>query len=769
MIADMTSSDDVAKIWNVFYHLYLDPASSAFLSTQCRKLAQLSSSIETWNQSQYASFLRVCDVRTLSELRRHWDLYVAHSDSPESKKHQLEQVDLVIKETLDKYSNLTHLGVTRSAGYYWLNAFKTMPASFFHFWSTGTTFTDSQEIESATLLNPTFLYSVHGEGFVVDQESDPMSTFHLATAFEDAGGEPVPLDAVFDCAKTQFKAWCAAFWAYLRKSPRGLVIRLFSGDPLAFCAAVRNRLDSGSLAACTFTRPWTTNPLTLDGGDYDNVQTGAPLRFNVVETSSIMDSVGLLNLLVVVVPLISTSPSSALFTETLAPPEPDATKWFASHFCGDIPTISLIFDLVPTTYLSRMTTRSDHGGVLVYRTPKKTIGQYYERLVWKRPSAADSAVISTQNNRPLLSFDIHQLAQFLLNVYLEMFVSDNPKPASSVSSLPHYTRESFALLLRILRSATNVEWQPLMDRFYDVLDADMSLLMGSNYLQDLWCQLHRYQLYTVSIMGAPLRPEGLFTGWKTIPPIVTILLVVPRGPLKVLEGTDNVQPETPILHCDVKSFAVHNIYASITAAFGSVRRTTKDGNPWIAWEEDPSGLSGDSPLVVSFNAPAWTLNQTLSVALSLRATPNTIPWTRKLGIGLHLFLTKITDTSSVFILPDHPILPQRRGLLDSSPSQQRVQVHLDRECRKISTLTTRTNFTATREKEILLNGTTVSSSQSTSCGMRVAFGGIQRDILFPFPIAGDRSKLRIARKSSYLEVFPPSLIPPRCEFLTLPL
>ena len=585
-----------------------------------------------------------------------------------------------------------------------------------------------------------------------------MSTFHLATAFKDVDKEPVSLDAVFDCAKAQFKAWCAAFRAYLLKSPRGLVIRFFSGDPLAFCMALHNRLDSGSLSACTFARPWTVHPLTLDGGDYDNVQTGAPLQFNAVETSTIVDSVGLLNLLAVVVPLVSSSPSSAVFMETLVPPEADVTKWFASRFCGDISTISLLFDLVPTTYLSRMTTRSDRGGVFASRTLRETIGQYYERLMWKRPSAADSAVISTQHDRPLLSFDVHQLAQLLLNVYLEMFASDNPKLTSSAPSLPYYTRESFVLFLRILRSMTDVEWQPLMDRFYDLLDADMSLLMGSNYLQDLWCQLHRYQLYTVSIMEILLRPEGLYTGWKTVPPVVTIFLVVPRSSLKFLEGIDNMQPETPILHCDVKSPAAHNIYPSITIAFGSVRRTRRDGNPWIVLEEDPSGLSGNSPLVVSFNAPSWTLNQTLSIALSLRATPHTIPWTRKLGIGLHLFLTKIADTSSVFIVPDHPGLPQQRKLLTSSPSQQRVEVRLDQESRKISTLTTRINLVAAKEKEALLKGATVSSSQSTSCGVRVTFGEIQRDILFPFPIAGGQSKLRIARKSSYIEVLPPSLI-----------
>lgn len=133
MIADMTSADDVAKIWNMFYHLYLDPASSTFLSSQCRKLAQLSSSIETWNRSQYASFLRVCDIRTLSELHRYWDLYVAYADSPEPKKSQLELVDFTVKKMLDNHPDPTHPGVARSVGYYWLNAVKTMPASFSHF------------------------------------------------------------------------------------------------------------------------------------------------------------------------------------------------------------------------------------------------------------------------------------------------------------------------------------------------------------------------------------------------------------------------------------------------------------------------------------------------------------------------------------------------------------------------------------------------------------------------------------------------------------
>ena len=42
-----------------------------------------------------------------------------------------------------------------------------------------------------------------------------------------------------------------------------------------------------------------------------------------------------------------------------------------------------------------------------------------------------------------------------------------------------------------------------MDRLYDSHDADTL-----ESPQDPWCQLYRYQLYTVSIMEMPLRPEG---------------------------------------------------------------------------------------------------------------------------------------------------------------------------------------------------------------------------------------------------------------------
>jgi hypothetical protein len=189
-------------------------------------------------------------------------------------------------------------------------------------------------------------------------------------------------------------------------------------------------LDSGSLNPCIFIRPWSTGALTLDGGDYGEVQTRAPLRFNVVETPSIVDSVGLLDLLVAVVPLISPSRSAAVL---LAPAEADAIGWFPSHFCGDIPTISLTFDLIPATYLSRMTTRADRGGALVSRTLNETTGQYYKLLVRKRPPVADTTVVITRHSKPLLSFDINQLARPLPDVYLEIG-SSVCMPATSWSS-----------------------------------------------------------------------------------------------------------------------------------------------------------------------------------------------------------------------------------------------------------------------------------------------------------------------------------------------
>jgi hypothetical protein len=101
MITDNELSDEVlSKIWNSFFHFFLDEKSHSFLIAQCQTLIEVSESITAWNNSKYSKFIRMCNVNTLLELRRHWELYVqAGQLSSAGKKRLKEMVFSSIKTT----------------------------------------------------------------------------------------------------------------------------------------------------------------------------------------------------------------------------------------------------------------------------------------------------------------------------------------------------------------------------------------------------------------------------------------------------------------------------------------------------------------------------------------------------------------------------------------------------------------------------------------------------------------------------------------------
>src|ERR1700761_170486 len=79
LIGDNTS---YSTIWNIYLHMYLDKASHAILIAQCEKLVEHSANVSTWSASPYGSFLKFATTYTLSEVRRHWCLYIAMQHLP---------------------------------------------------------------------------------------------------------------------------------------------------------------------------------------------------------------------------------------------------------------------------------------------------------------------------------------------------------------------------------------------------------------------------------------------------------------------------------------------------------------------------------------------------------------------------------------------------------------------------------------------------------------------------------------------------------------
>jgi len=769
MTVDNELSDEVlSKIWSSFFHFFLDERSHSFLIAQCRALIEVSESITAWNDSKYSKFIRMCNVNTLLELRRHWELYAQAGQLPPAGKKRLREMVLSsIRTTKATHHKGSGLYPCRSAGPYFHKSAEPASQVFKHFWKTGITSLNPRDVSAATLVNPTFVYSLTGEGFALHYGTTPISPFHLAPAFLNSKRDTPTLPELITYAKSQFSSWAKYFRTFIQENPGKITIRLFAGDALFLCRALVHQVGTGKVPPDLTVAPWNTTPLTLDGGDYVP-DGGAPTTFNIIETSNIMDHVGLLNVLVATLPLLSADPSATLFTEALLCAGEDVTKSLPVQICADVSTMSLFLDLAPVNYLSNFNTRSNAEEILA---SKFNMGfkQYHERITWKRPTTGDS-VIALQPHHPLripISFEPQNLGKLLFDIYLKMFASDdtmsrlsNPLQSLQDLDIVHYVREAFVAFLAIVKRRVNGDWDSIMASFFDWLDTDRTLMMGMSNYQDFCTHLHLAGVYSVEPMRTLVVKEGRFRGWTLVPPTVSVILVVPRDKLRVLSDVDPNLVGTPILHGNLHGRNTHNIFASLKVGFGKIASSGTDVRPEVVFKPDPSHWAGTSPLIVSFSVPSWALHiehpDVMTVALSLRSTPKTtMMFVQKLGMFLKIFTAPLMDRSQVFVVPDEP-----RGLHESldrifataNRQQNNVSVTTDPQSHRATTLTARANITDVPTKAILSSGAEVSSHQTSPYVMEVRIGQSKKLLAYPLPVIGSRSKLRIARKSCYVEV-----------------
>ena len=757
----------LSRMWNSFFHFFLDEQSHSFLIVQCRTLIEVSKSIATWNGSKYSKCLRMCNTNTLLELRRHWELYVQAGQLSSARKQRLKEVVLSsIRTTKSRHGGFVFYPC-RSAGPYFPQSLEPASQIFQHFWETGITSSSPRDILAATLVNPTFIYSLTGEGFDLYYCTTPISPFHLAPAFLNSTRNIPTMPELVDCAKSQFSTWVKYFRGFVQDKPGKLIIRLFAGDALFLCRGLIHRVGVGKIPPNYNVAPWDAVPLTLNGEDYDH-SNGAPTSFNVIETSNLMNHIGLLNVLVSVLPLLSPNPSATLFTEILLFTE-DVTKNFTTQFCTDVSTMSLLLDLAPINYLSNFNTRSNAEEIMATKF-QMGFRQYHERITWKRPTTGDSIIASQPDHqfRIPISFEPRSLGNLLFDIYLKMFASDdtmsrlsNPLKSLKDSEVVHYIRETFAAFLAIIKRRVVVDWDSTMVAFFDRLNTDRTLMMGMSNYQDLCTHLHLAGVYNAELMRSPIVKEGRFHGWARVPPTVSVILVVPRSELRVLSDMDPNQVGTPVLHGNLHGQATHNIFASLKVGFGKITSSGTNARPGVVFEPDPSSWAGSSPLIVSFSVPSCALHiehpNVMTVALSLRSTPQTsMMFIPKLGMYLKIFTAPLMDHSQVFVVPDEP-----RGFgesldkifLTDNHQQDTVSVTTDPQSHRATTLTARVNIMDVPTKDILSSGAEVSSRQMSPCVMEVKIGPTRKtQLIYPLPVIGSRSRLRIARKSFYVEV-----------------
>ncbi|KAF9065145.1 hypothetical protein BDP27DRAFT_1425084 [Rhodocollybia butyracea] len=781
MIIDNDTS--LSTMWKIFFDMKIDRDSYSRLIGHCKKLWEYSGSQKAWLDSPYGATVKFSTLHTLEQARQRWKFYIEMENLPTKRQNFIrEAFTKLVKDASRRFNSInSNISSARAAGPLLYEASPVYGQHALHYISTGVSSTESTVLASATLINPTFAYSFAGEGCNVHYGTSPLTPFHTSALFANAT-QPLRMSDVLQAAQKQFGEWCDAYRSRA-VHPSKIVLRFLVGEATAVCGAFQSLNATQSVHTRIPVSQWRTSVLMFDEAQYSAPSNAcAPTTFNVVDTTNLIDHVGLLNILVAALPLRTAT--GVIYTESLLykGKREDAAKEFGARLFADLGTMALLLGVAPVDYLSGFCSRSNTNEILLNKTASGA--QFHQVTTWKAPTSSDVSV----NIRPAVVFDNVQLGTLLWNIYRRIFEDENAMtvltkyvPTGNVRAIANskkimYNRESFVLFLKITRGnlvLSAEDWEAVMKTFFRLQDEGSMLPTDTAHWQDFYSYLYKHNVYTLPIYREPLRRTGRFSEWPSVPHLVRVVLIVPRSVLEDVFNDPDVA--TPVLQCDVRGMLSTHVFSSVHAAFGRVSSTGTKSSPRISFEEDKEGWKGRSPLVVSFTMPTRLLvnfepQRNLLVNLSISGTVSTIAqFAQKLGISLNVYGAKLSGGIHVEVLPE-PI-SHASGFpapaLSTEPLPHRigscgpVTVSLDGKHEIVNLFSCRMSV----ENPIIVHsfgsqGAIPNVKQISPCVVRLTVSGIFQDFVFPYPVRGSDHRLRLVRKSLYIEL----LVPPSGPF-----
>ncbi|KAJ7701883.1 hypothetical protein B0H17DRAFT_1004789 [Mycena rosella] len=791
LVADNQTSP--AIVWNIFFHMRLDAASLAVLVSHCRKLLDISATLKQWRSSAYSHFIRMCTEYTLSELRRHWSLYEAMPNLPSQRTSAIESKfsERSRYAGTPEVSEASTMSSARSAGPLITRALEVCAKQFEKYWKAGGSFTSVDEARESKLLNPTFVYSLGGEGCSVHYSSDPIHSFHLASVLGNGKREPTVNDIVA-AAKTEFEGWCSSFHkSVVASAPTRTIptIRFFVGEATAVCHSLRTYATTGALTARIPVAKWNAHLISLDQSEY--LAGGAPTTFNVIDTSNLDDHIGFLNVIIASVPLLPVPLQPfVLYTESLLFRNRDATKEFAECLHTELSTFGHLVGICPVDYLAGFSSRSNVHELIVHRAQRQETNQFHRVTTWKSPSSANDFGPYDEEKQLLPIFDSEQLGTRLYDMYQQLFEKEKPsyfaqldpkdlRRAVSASNLVNEVRETFVLFLKLVRDRLEIpepRWSATMERFLTLFEQEREDPEDRFHRYDFYTCCHLHGVHTHKIFNFDVPKVGPMVEWDRIPSLVRIILIVPRAKLGLLENNSE-SIGTPLLQCEFKGTGrrTQDIFTSVHAAYGTTIPAGSRAHPRVVFNEDPKGRAGTSPLIATFIVPTQLLTvdtiDKIQVSFAMRGTAG-VSWelTKKLGSEFPLFTADLIDNTHVYVLPEEPFPAARpqdlRPSVASRPGRTTpkipqigsagpLMVEMDEECELISRLICRISVESQGAKHCFGSGANPRISQTSACIMELSIGNNTQILKFPFPIIGSQNVLRLARKSLYIEIVVP--------------
>ncbi|KAJ1334064.1 DUF4470 domain-containing protein [Microdochium nivale] len=785
-------------VWDVYYHFKITNRPLSLLRDRAQRLFSLSESLQSWRLGAYGKVMDFCDEGTLRNVRAVWAFY-AKPDTAVLK--QYIDKSLTFRNARDLNRNITGL---RSAEPVVVGADIVVDLPEIHesYWEHGTTATEQQAIKAANKFNPAFA-TLDGDT-VLHYGCDPMLGFHLATIAAQATGSSTSLylgnrnqnkrrEVLVAAAKSEFRQWANSF----KSNASDITIRFFTGDALAF-ATLLQKQDSRTTAAMQMYRnQFQFDPVVLDETMYGCNAT-APRKFHVIDTSNLADHTGALNIFSAVCPLLNDEPSATLYIETLLNSNQDQDDSLQSLLCGHLQTISLLINLVPlevvTSTSSISATERSLNELIGAQTGQLVTQQEFVRLAWKRPlrqssfATFDGPASKTCWNPKDLSWALH-------TVYLRMFGTGHGLgrvPASLEAlarlSLSNYQPASFVAFLKLVKTNVQVDWRETMEYWTGFAERDDPRSTRTLFLQEVCVYLHVLGIHSVKMMHMQPYLRGLPSTrgvrlWKDIPAVVAITLQVPRNKLRFFTDTNIAMAGTPPVECTLTNMAPlqtrwANHFAALQIGFGKIMtRGSRHSDEYeIDITTDPTGWSGNSPLLVTFYAPTWQLLQEdyrgVQVTFRLSTTPQMMMcYAQKLGFELSVFQANIEDEKNVFLTKNLPLLTPAVSARTTEPAwftsdkaprasakegraRYTITAIAENFSPHVTGLVARVEYLDTALRQLFLDDCRFSIQSLTPFNYNIFLAGTSSEYLvdFPYPVHQKNIKIRHDRNLDYFEV-----------------
>ncbi|KAI5239143.1 hypothetical protein E4T43_06925 [Aureobasidium subglaciale] len=774
----------------LYYHFYVTTEDLAFVQNHAEKLHAASESLSTWKESPFGQLLQFSTEASLSEVGRIWYLHAQDRTAQEDA-----QTRKVIKSIYDDNSNTkdgptTIIHGTCSAGAHGLMAVPPLNVAFHNFWKTGVVTGNNEDVsalgrDGGGRVNPLMSVSpITSNNFNVHYGSDPLIGFHLAEAFDLSTAANA--ESLARLVKFQFSGWCQSFASCATLG--SVNIMHHCGEAVNFAHALQAIQGSSTLPSFThhYTRPWSAACL--------NLPSTLATRFDVIDTSNVIDHVGLLNIMPATVPLLSNASASVLYTESLLQGAKESEKLLATLLHSDVSTSSLLFGIAPVGHILGTTTDSSHIEQLLEVSSRSheegRQRQFRVRIPWRMATQGDCFVTSsTPFHAYRLRMDPQELASFFMQTYLAMFqeaedigirlkVMRRKLTTPLVGDIGFYSRVSLVTLLSTARRTFSTDWKTCISALLHMIETNRSLIVSSNSLQELYLHLHAAGLFSVETLEEDprarphpwgrMRPPGEFglLGRHSVPSIVHVALILPRRSLSVFTDQAVDRVGTPGLRLSVHNgMKFENCFFAIDTFFGSFDRGSDDGESRII--EDHAGWTGDADLIVTCAVPTWPLlldrRQDLNISLVVNTSPATAQYTQKLGFTMRVFTANL-DSKRVRILVQPPStepgavvgIRPASAVAFTTPDSATASLQTDGTVQSIRV--TRSFVTDSEESQTLKSGGAVEVLQISPCVLDVSIGDLHNSsrLIFPFPINGAACKVKIARKSSWIEVKAPT-------------